>query len=200
MNKKALHHLLVRTKSIHVRYLLVPLILSILVCMVALRANNLRMVQLREAVYVADKAGGDIETALQGLRSHVHSHMNTGLATGDSVYPPIQLKHTYQRLQQVEKDRVKKTNAQVYTAAQGYCEQQHPDSFSGSSRVPCIEQYVSEHNAQEREVPSAMYKFDFVSPNWSPDTAGYSMVASTILFITLVVRLVLVMILKRLTS
>lgn len=133
------------------------------------------MVQLRQAVYTADQQNGNVEQALQALRAFVGSHMNTTLATNDGVYPPIQLKYTYERLQQAEKNRVDQVNSAVYTDAQHYCERLYPNSFSGGPRVPCIEQYVKAHGASVRSIPDAMYKFDFASASWSFDMAGWGL-------------------------
>ena len=125
--------------------------------------------------------------------------MNTQLANNSNVYPPIQLKYTYQRLQDAEKQRVKGENDKIYTQAQAYCEQQNPNGFSGRGRVPCIEEYVKSHGVSERKIPDAMYKFDFVSPRWSPDLAGFSLLITLLLTLALALRLAAAYILKRLT-
>jgi hypothetical protein len=199
MDKKYLHHVWTRIRPIKVRYLLVPFLISAGLCVVALRDNNLRMVELRQEVYAADEANGDVEGALQKLRTHVYSHMNTNLSSGSGVYPPIQLKYTYQRLQQAEKQRVTQDSAQIYTDAQIYCEQQNPGGFSGRGRIPCIEEYVSAHTVKETSIPDAMYKFNFVSPRWSPDLAGYSLLASMLLLAALILRILAGFIFKALT-
>lgn len=147
----------------------------------SLRSNNLTMIQLRERVYEADKQDGNTEFALRELRSYVHAHMNTNLSSGsNSIKPPIQLKHTYERLVTAEKQRVATVNAKVYTDGQNYCEQQNPGSLSGRPRVPCVEQYVSTNGVKENPIPDSLYKFDFVSPRWSADIAGLSLVVSAI--------------------
>jgi len=128
-------------------------------------------------VYQADKDNGDINKALNNLRSYVYGHMNTNLTSGaDAVYPPIQLKYTYDRLVTAESNRVSAANTQVYTDAQHYCEQLYPGSFSGGPRVPCITDYVSTHGTKPQTIPDSLYKFGFTSPTWSPDLAGWSMV------------------------
>jgi hypothetical protein len=43
------------------------------------------MIELREQVFEADKEDGDVEGALRELREHVHSHMNTDLASGENA-------------------------------------------------------------------------------------------------------------------
>lgn len=148
----------------------------------ALRSNNQKMVDLRSALYVADKNGGDINTALNNLRVFVYGHMNTDLSSGgNAIKPPIQLKYSYERLTATEQARVKEANSQIYTEAQNYCQAQNPASFSGGPRVPCVEDYVTTHGVKANPVPVALYKFDFVSPAWSADLAGWSLILSTLL-------------------
>jgi preprotein translocase subunit SecF len=201
MNKKQLHHLWTKLRKIKVWYLLVPFVLATAVAVFALRQNNLGMVSLRQAVYQADQQNKDVEGALQRLRAYVYAHMNTNLATGsDSVYPPIQLKYTYQRLQDAEKTRVQQESTSVYSQAQAYCEQQNSTDFSGRNRVPCIEKYVSEHTAKPRAIPDAMYKFDFVSPSWSPDLAGFAVAIAVLLLILLILRVALGAFLRAVTK
>ncbi|HKU19024.1 MAG TPA: hypothetical protein VJP80_07215 [Candidatus Saccharimonadales bacterium] len=199
MNKRYAHHLWVRIRPVKVWYLFVACALCAVVGVSALRHNYTTMTRLRTAVYTADQQGSGVEQALQALRAYVGTHMNTSLATSDGVYPPIQLKYTYTRLQQAEQKRVDDTNSQVYTAAQHYCEALYPDSFSGGPRVPCIEQYVQEHGTTAKAIPAAMYKFDFASPRWSPDLAGWALVLAVACFILAVLRFVLGYLLEILT-
>ena len=157
-------------------YFLVIAVISAVVCIFALRANNEHMIKLRSAVYAADKSNSNVQPALQRLQAYVTSHMNTNLDTGNgTVYPPIQLKYTYQRILQSQSESAATTNTQLYTEAQTYCQQQDSVDFSGRNRVPCIEQYVETHDAQLASVPAALYEFSFASPSWSPDLAGWSM-------------------------
>jgi preprotein translocase subunit SecF len=154
----------------------------------ALRYNNLTMVNLRTALYQADKNDTNVSQKLDALQSYVTSHMNTDLSTGpNAAYPPIQLQYTYQRLETAEQQRVAAINSKIYTEAQVYCQQQNPVSYYGKARVPCVEQYVEQqHGATAQPIASALYEFDFVSPSWSPDLAGWSLLASILLFILFV--------------
>lgn len=155
-----------------------------IICINGLRTNNLHMVKLRADVYQADKTNGNVQVALTNLQHYVTLHMNTNLTPGhDAVYPPIQLKYTYQRLQAATAQP--RTNEQVYSDAQTLCEQQNPTDFSGRNRVPCIQRYVSSHGAAAaKEIPDSLYKFDFVSPTWSPDLAGWSAVVTAALVLS----------------
>jgi hypothetical protein len=160
---------------------LILFVLSSITCVSSLRHNNLTMIKLRSAVYEADKSNGDINTALNNLRKYVYGHMNTDLASGgNSIKPPIQLKYTYERLQATEQKRVDEANTNVYTQAQVYCQQQNSTDFSGRNRVPCVTDYVTTHGQKANTVPAALYEYDFVSPIWSPDLAGLSMILSIV--------------------
>jgi hypothetical protein len=139
------------------------------------------MLVLRSDVYSADKNDKNVQASLDKLQSYVTSHMNTDLSAGpDPVYPPIQLKYTYQRLVQAQSNVISQSNSQLYTEAQTYCQQLNPTDFSGHNRVPCIEQYVETHSADAQNIPGSLYEFDFISPTWSPDLAGWSLFASII--------------------
>lgn len=158
-----------------------------MICVFALRANNQHMLELRQAVYTADKDNTDVQGALQTLQAYVTTHMNTNLSTGTNVYPPVQLKYTYDRLVQARGESTAAANQKLYQDAQAHCEAQNSSDFSGRNRVPCIEQYVQSHSTQvATPIPDALYKFAFASPRWSPDLAGWSMMLaglSVLLFV-----------------
>ena len=181
MNKRSIKPKQHKFSNIKPLYFLILTLISGVICVMALRANNQHMNQLREQVYSADKNNGDVKGSLQELQSFVTTHMNTNLSTGTSVYPPIQLKYTYERLQQAQNAQLG-AGTDIYTQAQKYCEAQNSVDFSGRNRVPCIEQYVSAHKGGKvQQIPEDLYKFSFATPVWSPDFAGFSLLA-TILF------------------
>jgi hypothetical protein len=148
------------------------------------------MVELRDAVHQADKDNGDVETALQDLRKYVGSHMNTKLSSGpNAVYPPIQLKYTYERLTAAQVGAA--GGESLYAEAQEYCEEQISTGLSGSNRLSCVQQYVSRNgggDADKPEVPKNLYQFDFASPRWSPDLAGLSLAATALFALAFVVH------------
>jgi hypothetical protein len=88
-----------------------------------------------------------------------------------------------------EKERVSASNARIYTEAQNSCEKQFPGELSGRNRVPCIQDYVAKNGVQEQPIPDALYKFDFSSPVWSPDLAGWSLVVACLCGFLLIVRI-----------
>jgi hypothetical protein len=163
-----------------------------IICVLALRHNNQTMVNLRNAVYAADKNNGDVNTALNNLRRYVYSHMNTNLSSGNNnIKPPIQLKYTYQRLYDAQANKVQTANQQLYTDAELYC-QSINQAYFGTTRVPCVQNYVVNHGLKEANIniPAGLYQFDFTSPTWSPDLAGWSLVASISLLLALIIRLI----------
>jgi hypothetical protein len=142
-----------------------------------------------------DAAGGDVEKSLYDLRSYIYAHMNTVIGSPTGVKPPIQLKGTYDRLVAAEKARAagaKEANANLYSTAQAVCEKQIPEGLSGRGRIPCITDYVTTHSQAETEqkIPDGLYKFDFASPTWSPDLAGYGMIVTALLALVFVYQFV----------
>lgn len=201
MSKRYLHHLWTLLRPVKTWYLLAAFVASAGICVLALRANYSTMVSLREAVYQADETNGNVEQALQELRAFVNGHMNTNLSRDSgTVYPPIQLKYTYERLKKAEQDRVNAVNSQIYTDAQHHCERLYPGSFSGGPRVPCIQQYVKDHGTQPKTIPADLYRFSFATPRWSPDLAGWTWVLSALFLFLAVVRFILGRLLQALTK
>jgi hypothetical protein len=194
MDKRRLHHIWKQLKAVHYWYFLIAAVFCLVVGVYALRQNNLGAVRLREHVLDVDKANGDVEAALKELRGYIYSHMNSNLAGSTSAYPPIQLKYRYERLVKAEQDRVDAANKNntVYNDAQNYCERTEPQSFFGAGRLGCIQRYIDGHPAGQtvspNAIPDSLYKFDFVSPLWSPDLAGCSLLAAALLLLLFVAR------------
>lgn len=171
-------------RKVPYQFYLVVFIVSGITAVVALRNNNQTMIILRNNLYVADQKNGDIEGAMTKLRTYVYSHMNTDLASGgNAIKPPLQLKYTYERLQ--SQAQASANNSQLYTEAENVCQAQIPASVSvsGKGRISCVQDYILSHGGKQAPpIPVALYQFDFVSPTWSPDTAGWSLVITAISF------------------
>jgi len=172
-DKRHLHHVWCRVRGVKPWYFLLATIVFGTMCLISLRHNNEHMIRLREAVYTADKNSGDVEGALQDLRSYIYNHMNTSLTSGpNAVHPPIQLKYTYERLVQAQESALGQGNSTLYEQAQSYCEGQ---SDVGSEVIACIQQYAADHGAPIVAIPRSLYQFDFTAAKWSWDLAGWSM-------------------------
>ena len=189
MDKKFFKHFWKGLRRVNPWIFLIVAVVSGVICAVSLRNNNLTAIKLRDNVSKVDQQNGDVEGALRKLRQFVYDHMNTDLSSGpNAIKPPIQLKSTYDRLEQAEKDRVSAINSQIYTDAQTTCQQQFPVGLSGGGRVPCIKAYVTSHGATEQPIPASLYEFDFVSPFWSPDLAGWTLVIAVLAFALFIIR------------
>jgi hypothetical protein len=191
-SKRKLHHIMVILRPISFWYFAAIFLVSLSVGIYALRANNLKAIELRDKLLQVDKENGDVEAALRELREFTYGHMNARLASDTGIYPPIQLKYRYERLVQAEKERAAGGSENIYNDAQKYCEQKYPEGLSGSNRLPCIKDYVDSRTAAVKdvqEIPDSLYKFDFVSPVWSPDLAGWSLVVAGVSFLLFIVRM-----------
>lgn len=178
-----------KLKIVKPQYFLILAIIMTLISGYALRQNNLRIVELKQKVEQADKDNKDIEGALRDLREFVYGHMNTNLSSSSSIKPPIQLKYQYERLVAKESENIKLTNAKVNVDASTVCAARHPGDGYNQARVTCMQQYVADNAAKTGSVPAEFYKFDFVSPRWSPDLAGWSLVFAGLFYVLFILRL-----------
>jgi len=189
MDKKKLHHQYTTVRDIKAWPFLVAAVVCLAVGVYGLRRNNLEMVKLRQNVTTVDEQNGDVEAALRELRTYVYGHMNTNLSSGNvAIKPPIQLKARYDRLAGKEAQRVKAENKEIEAKGQAECTAQYPAAGFNSPRVACIAEYMRVNGVTESSVPSDLYKFDFVSPRWSPDLAGFALLGSAVFFILFIVR------------
>jgi uncharacterized membrane-anchored protein YhcB (DUF1043 family) len=186
MSKRYLRRAWKRLKPIHTWYFFAGFVIFLVIGVFAARQNNLRSIELRNEVLTVDEQNGDIEAALQKLREHMYSHMNAGLSN-DSLKQPIQLKYRYERLLAQQQEKASKSNQKLYAQAQAYCEGQ--GGTLRGDRVPCVQQYVSERSSSAAvTIPDELYKFDFVSPRWSPDLAGISLLLSGVFLALFLIR------------
>lgn len=192
MDKRHLHHTWKKLKVFSQWQFLGIAVVFAVVAVLALRSNNLTAIHLRDQALKVDQQNGDTEAALKTLRQYVYRHMNTDLSTSTSVYPPIQLKYRYDRLVAAEKARVDQASTNtIYADAQKYCETNFPQSFYGAGRLPCIQAYIDSHpvtTAKAQPIADGLYKFNFISPVWSPDLAGWSLVLASFFFLLFIIR------------
>lgn len=189
MNLRKLNYLHHRFAFLKAWYFLIPAVIFALLAVQGLRSNYSTMVELREAVYAADRQDGDIEAALNDLRRHVHGHMNTNLASGsNAIKPPIQLKASYDRLMADQLEKIKAGNARVTATAENICGARFPAGGFNAPRVACVQDYVGAHAQKASDIPDSLYKFDFVTPRWSPDLAGFSIFFSALFFVLFLAR------------
>jgi hypothetical protein len=168
------------------------------VSVLALRKNNLMMVELYKKVEKADESGVGTYDRLKDLQMFVSRHMNaTPPKLGTN--PGIQLKNTYERAKKTEAERVTSERARMYNEAIDYCEAALPKSLL-SDRAQCIIDRNGSQMVTENTIIADLYRYDFSSPRWSPDLAGWSIVVTATLLVLFVLQLITRMIARVLIS
>jgi len=157
-----------------------------------LRQNNIHMIKLRQNLLAADASGVNVESSLNELRSYVFGHMNTNVNTNGSTEAPIQLVNTYYRaILQVEAyDATQSGSLALYNSAVATCNAQEGDLYKN---VTCVENYLTTNGngLKNQNLPSkGMYQFNFISPKWSNDLAGWLVVFSILSGTVLLLKIV----------
>lgn len=178
--------------------LVVVLVLSLFVSATFLRLNNIGMVERREAVLSADKAANsdDIQLRLYDLQRYSAAHMN---ADSGDVY----LDKTYNRDVESLVQRAQESNStrsDILKKADAACK----PNFSGYTQayVQCVANEQAKYPSSDSPIGNIqlpnplLYKHSFVSPLWSPDFAGWSLIVSVIIGLIIIVRLILKAILR----
>ena len=185
---------------------------SLITAMYGLRHNNAKMAELRTEVFAADESGDNqrLEDALQELRQHVLTHMNADLKPRDiesSDIRPVQLPYKYYRDIVAGWEKLLKQEGidpAPLEDARRLCEAEKDNI---SQRPSCLFTEIAKYNEQraglELELeeledfptpdlpPTELYVFDFPSPGWSPDLAGWSLAVFFVSLGSLIARLLI---------
>lgn len=200
-DKHQLRHRLWQLRLIKTWQLLIVLILLLFVAATLLRLNNLGMVERRNAVIAADKRGDEEASfrAIVDLQHYVSTHMNASLGKG------VYLEHKYNRDRDAALRSATQTsnpNSPVYQQASIECRARWQGGVASfrNDYVQCVIEKVSGLSAGRAaalKLPHAdMYRYDFVSPLWTPDFTGFSVVLCILVVIIIFGRLVTVGILR----
>jgi len=196
VDKKQVRQNLGRLQRVKTWQLIILLILASFVSATFLRLNNIGMVDRREAVYTADNAGDDkiIQSRLYDLQRYVSAHMNTDMDKG------VFLIATYNReKQKLIADASTGPSGNIYKKAQDVCA---PRFTSWSpAYVQCTVNELAKYPAGDDLNKSVYlspgpYLYNYASPLWSPDFAGWSLVICVVILIMIIARFIGVLILK----
>lgn len=182
-----------RIAHLQVWQLFLVLVLLVFVSATFLRMNNLGMVERRQAVLDADKAGdsGAVQRSLADLQGYVAAHMNTDL--GNGVYLQSSYDKAYDAALAGAADTTN-PNSAVYQQASIECRAKWQGGVASfrNDYVQCVVDRVSQLAPQAQQtanLPTADdYRFDFVSPVWSPDFAGLFVALSVIVGMLIVIK------------
>ena len=177
--------------------LVLLLILMSFVAATFLRMNNTGMVQRRNAVAAADKVGNvpDITARIYDLQRWSAAHMN---ADSGTFYLQEQYNRDAQRALRQSSD-LSAASAQANADAEAVC---HPQ-FNGWSTayMQCFLAELAKHPSSEKlpepKLPSpALYRYSFVSPLWSPDFAGWSIIGCLVIILMIIGRIISLFVLR----
>lgn len=178
--------------------LIILLILTSFIAATFLRLNNIGMIERRNAVLAADEAGDSESTInrLYDLQRYVSAHMNTDLGKG------IYLESSYNRDKQALLDTASadsNPNGNIYKKAQEVCAPQF--SRYSAAYVACTTSELAKYPAASElssavKLPQDLYLHVFVSPLWSPDFAGWSVLVWLVLALLIIIRFVSLIILR----
>ncbi len=156
----------------------------------ALRNNNKRSGELYGLVLAADESGVGVNEALINLQTHVATHMNASPLPQLGENAPVQLAKSYERAKSAESTRVTSERVQVTNEGIATCEAQFGRA-NLVTRSKCIADYGAAHPVQpEKVILADLYRYDFVSPMWTPDKAGWLVVVTVALTLALAIRII----------
>lgn len=197
VDKKQISRELKRLRDIKTWQLVILLILAGFISATFLRLNNIGMIELRNAVMSADKQGDArvTENRLYDLQRYVASHMNTNMGKG------IYLEESYKRDVQQAYDKASGgNNGNIYKKAQDVCAPRYT-SWSPAYVQCTVTELAKFPSASALVLPRAdMYLHSYVSPFWSPDFAGFSLLFCCLILLVIIARITSVIILKLLLS
>lgn len=157
------------------------------------------MIERRTAVLQADKTGDatSLQSVLFDLQRYSSSHMNAASGT-------IYLSHSYQRDSQKALNDAKNSSSvavkDVLDKADAVCKAQYAGNWMAYVQCNAAEQakYSGTNSLQTNVIlPDAnLYKQEFISPIWSPDFAGWSVLVCAIITGVIILRLVSLIILQ----
>jgi hypothetical protein len=181
-----------RLQRIKTWQLLVVLLLVGFITATFLRLNNIGMIQRREAVLTADKAGNtsDMINRLYDLQRYSASHMN---ADSGVFYLEQQYRRDVQKIVDAAKN-VGNPNGNVNVKADAICKPQY--TAWSPAYVQCFADELakfppSPDPVQNVTLPSTdLYRQSFASPLWSSDFAGWSVLICVLIIIVIAGRLI----------
>lgn len=202
VDKKQVRRSIRRLQRVKTWQLVVLLIFMSFVSATFLRLNNIGMVERRVAVINADSIGDDeiTQIRLYDLQRYVSAHMNTNMGKG--VYLEAAYNRDYNALlEKVSNDS--NSNGNIYKKAQEVCAPQF--GVYSSAYLQCTLNELAKYPASSNLISSVnlspnAYLHAFVSPLWSSDFAGWSLLVCVVILIMIIVRLISVGVLKLLLN
>ena len=196
--------------------LLLILILLLFIEATLLRFDHIKMTELRAEVAAADadESGNDqaISDALQKLRDFTLTHtvINVVEKNGQSLVTfgtgPIYLEHQYQRkasealaAAEAKASTDENPNGNVFAKAMEVCKPlaiQYGWAWNSQGYLDCMTGEIAKYPTSERiednfvaSLPStALFRYDFASPIWTPTLSGFVAILCLILIVVILIK------------
>lgn len=196
-NKRSTKRSLWRLDHIKTWQLIVLFLLATVISATLLRLNNVGMVERRDAVDRADAAGDQyaVADALYDLQRYSAEHMNadTGDIYLDNLYT-IKVEELTKEAEAANAESSEKS-AEILRAAYETCKNRYPGYSSAYTLCVGEEQKKIPDNSIGITVVQfpepSLYRHSFISPLWSPDYAGWSVVVTALIGVAVIVRFLL---------
>lgn len=182
-----------------------------------MRFDHIHMTDLRKEVLAADESGDDeaIYDSLQKLKQFVFSHTVINVVEKNGVQNvsfgsgPIYLEHQYQRkasealaAAEAQAGTDENPNGNVFAAAMAVCKPlaiQNGWAWNSQGYLDCmtgeIAKYPTTDTIQDTFVASipstALFRYDFSSPIWTPTLSGFVMFLCVIVIIAIILKVLI---------
>lgn len=202
--------------------LLVVLVLLLFIEATLLRFDHIKMTELKSEVAAADESGDDeaISASLQNLQDFVRTHtvINVIEKNGESLVSfgtgPIYLEHQYQRKAsealakaEAEAGSDNNPNGNVFAKAMEVCKPlaiQYGWAWNSQGYLDCMTGEIAKYPTTDRiedtfvaSLPStALFRYDFASPIWTPTLSGFVMIICLLLSVVIFIRFIIWCILR----
>lgn len=195
MDKGKLHHWWRVLRGVKTWQLVLLLLVFGLLSTWLLRQNNLGMIERRNLVKMADEQAKDVHKALANLQVYVAAHMNTSM--GDKG---VYLEHTYQKAyERAVQEAMQSGNStnDIYTRADKECQTTFSKTASYQAYAQCVADKIAALGGgndplSALKAPATdLYRYNFISPLWTPDAAGIFVAITLFIAALLVARIVL---------
>lgn len=200
-DKRSIKRSIKQLQTIKTWQLAILLVLMLFITATFLRMNNTGMIQRRQAVAAADKTGNidEINARIYDLQRYSAAHMNANTGT---FYLTEQYNREVRKRAEAVSEQSSEASLAIRRQADAVCQPQF--TTWSPAYVRCFADELAKYPAEtiteaNLELPSsALYRYSFVSPRWSPDFAGWSVVISLLIVAVIVLRLLSLAILRML--
>lgn len=194
--ERKIRHRIKQIQKLALWQLVLIFLISVIISASLLRLNNVGMVQRRDAVIEADKQTDSaiLTNRLYDLQSFVSTHMNTDLGQG------VELSETYKRDEAANIAATQTvSNINIYKQANDICQAKNLKVLSVYRQ--CVYDYLNSipsgqvvaNSISTVQQIQLIYIHNYISPFWSADFAGFSVLISILMLLLIIIRILAVL-------